>query len=187
NAGKLTAARAPGPDFLVSRVQCRLRTGRSGLVDGRLPHFMPGEVTQLLSELAGGDGGAVERILPIVYQDLHALAATFLHDERRGHTLQPTALVHEAFLRLVNQRSTDWKDRTHFFAIASQAMRRVLVDHARTRGRAKRGGGRIRALVEADMVFAQDPAADILALDDALPRLGSVHAQARRILEMRRF
>ena len=148
---------------------------------------MPGEVTQLLSKLVGGDDSAVDRILPLVYQDLHALAATFLHDERAGHTLQPTALVNEAYLKLVDQRQTGWRDRTHFFAIASQAMRRVLVDHARSRGRAKRGGGKVRAIVEADMVFSDDPAEDILALDDALSRLAGINAQAARIVEMRCF
>ena len=147
---------------------------------------MAGEVTQLLERLAGGDGSAVERILPLVYRDLHGLAAAFLREERPGHTLQPTALVHEAYLRLVDQR-TEWKDRTHFFAIASQAMRRVLVDHARTRNRGKRGGGRVRAIVDADMVFADDPAEDILALDDALTRLTSISPRGARIVEMRCF
>lgn len=148
---------------------------------------MPGDVTLLLSQLAGGDGSAVDRILPLVYQDLHALAGAFLRQERPGHTLQPTALVNEAYLRLVDQRRGDWKDKAHFVAIASQAMRRVLVDHARTRNRVKRGGGRIRAVVDADMVFVDDPAEDILALDDALTRLAAINPQAARTVEMRCF
>ena len=148
---------------------------------------MPGDVTQLLSQLARGDGAAVDRILPLVYQDLHALAGAFLKGERAGHTLQPTALVSEAYLRLIDQRGTDWNDKAHFMAIAVQAMRRVLVDHARTRNRAKRGRGRVRAIIDADMVFVDDPGEDIIALDDALTRLASINSQAARIVEMRCF
>lgn len=148
---------------------------------------MPGDVTLLLSQLAGGDTSAVDRILPLVYQDLHSLAGAFLRQERPDHTLQPTALVNEAYLRLVDQRSGEWKDKAHFVAIASQAMRRVLVDHARMHNRAKRGGKCIRTVIDADMVFVEDRAEDILALDEALTHLAAINPQAARTVEMRCF
>jgi len=143
------------------------------------------EVTALLREWAAGDRGALERLMPLVYGELRKLAANELRAERRSHTLQPTALVNEAYLRLVGQRSVSWNNRAHFFAIAAQMMRRVLVDHARKRGAAKRSSGTVY-LDLADAGGA-DRAPELLALDDALTELEKLDPRQARVVELRFF
>ena len=144
------------------------------------------EVTRLIEAAAGGDRKAAAELLPLVYDELRALAAARLDREAPGHTLQPTALVHEAYLRLVGLADADrWDHRGHFFAAAAEAMRRVLVDHARSRNREKRGGGIGRA--ELPDVPAPDPDERLLALDDALTRLAAEDPIAAKVVELRHF
>mgnify|MGYP001501438210 CR=1 FL=1 len=146
------------------------------------------EVTVILQRLGAGDRSAAEELLPVVYAELRALAGAQLAHERPGHTLQPTALVHEAYLRLAGSDS-GFENRAHFLASASQAIRRVLVDHARTRNRDKRGGGRPRVdIVAADPADARAAdGIDLIDLDDALRRLAEVSDRAARVVEMRYF
>jgi RNA polymerase sigma factor (TIGR02999 family) len=146
-----------------------------------------GEFTRLLLEARAGSSDAAGQVFARVYAELKAIAQRALRGERAGHTLQATALVHEAYLKLVEQREVEWQGRVHFLAIAAQAMRRVLVDHARARAAAKRGGGRA-ALTLADSGIDL-PAADIEfeALNEALERLGAVDAQQARLVELRFF
>lgn len=147
------------------------------------------DVTRLLADLTAGDAAAVDRLLPLVYDELHSLAQRQLRAERPDHTLQATALVHEAYIRLVDQTSVQWRSRAHFMAIAATAMRRILVDHARARGRQKRGGSSGRERVELDdaLVVAFERDAGLIDLDDALERLGARSPERARIVEMRFF
>lgn len=144
------------------------------------------DITRILKRASEGDENAVNALLPHIYDELRALAAAQLRQERREHTLQPTALVHEAYLRLIKQEDVVWKNRTHFFAVATQAIRRILVDHARERKREKRGGGRQRVEMREDLV-SQTAGVDLLALDDALNALASLNQRQTRIVEMRFF
>ena len=146
-----------------------------------------GEVTQLLEDLNRGDREAYEKLVPLVYEQLHALAEDQLRRERPSHTLQPTALVREAFLRLVDQKKTYWKNRAHFFAVAAQIIRRILVDHARSRGRAKRGGDRGKVLLDEALVSAYERNLDLLALDEALEKLERTAPQQAKVIQMRFF
>lgn len=145
------------------------------------------DVTALLKDWSAGDRQALERLMPLVYGELRKLAASYLRVERRDHTLQPTALVHEAFLRLVDQRSVDWANRAHFFGIAAQMMRRILVDHARKRHAAKRDASSFRVVT----VLADEPEPDsgpeLLALDRALGGLERLDPRQARIVELRFF
>lgn len=144
------------------------------------------EVTDLLNRVGGGDATAAERLLSVVYDELRSLAASHMRRERVEHTLQPTALVHEAYLRLVNERSSEWKNRSHFFGIAAQAMRRVLLDHARARGRAKRSSG-ARVDIGDAQAPSQPDALDVIAVDDALHQLEALDARAAKVVEARFF
>lgn len=145
------------------------------------------EVTMLLASWKQGDDGAAERLLAVVYRELHLMADRLMRRERSEHTLQPTALVHEAFLRFDNQRQASWRDRSHFFAVAAQAMRRVLIDHARKRTYQKRGGDRVRVdLLEHDAVTWGRPD-ELLAVDRALERLSAIDADKARLVELRFF
>ena len=148
---------------------------------------IPQNVTQLLLGWGKGDKEALDRLVPIVYEELRRQAARYLQRERVGHTLQTTALIHEAYLRLVDQRNVQWQNRAHFFGIAAQLMRRILVDHARTKKRAKRGGSDIRvSLGEANaLTRAQD--LDVVALNEALERLEQIDEQQSKIVELRFF
>ncbi len=145
------------------------------------------DVTALLGDWSRGNRTALNQLLPLVYAELRRVAARQLRTERPDHTLQPTALVHEAYLRLVDQRQVDWRNRAHFFGVAAQVMRRILVDHARRHGANKRGQG-VRCV---SMDEAQDVAAPneipVLALDHALDRLAKVDAELTRIVELRAF
>ena len=145
------------------------------------------DVTQLLHAIADGHDSGVDELLPLVYGELRKLAQSFLERERGDHTLQATALVHEAYLKLVDQRSARLQDRTHFFAVAAQAMRRILVDLARTHGRAKRGGGLQRVSLDGQAELAQEPDVDLMTLDEALERLGEDSPESIRVVEMRFF
>ena len=146
-------------------------------------------ITGILNDLSGGDETAADRLLPLVYDELRRLATHCLQQERPGHTLQPTALVHEAYLRLIDQTRTDWTGRAHFRAVASTMIRRILVDHARTRDRHKRGGGRERVSLDvaaASFDVVPDDV-DLIALDEALDQLGELNERQRRVVELRYF
>jgi RNA polymerase sigma factor (TIGR02999 family) len=145
-------------------------------------------LTQLLVDWSNGDEEALTKLLPLVYGELRRRAEWQLRRERIGHTLQTTALIHEAYVRLVDQRSVRWQNRTHFFAVAAQLMRRILVDHARGRRRAKRGGSAARVpLEEALLVAAGQLNVDVLALDEALTRLTAVQPRQSQVVELRFF
>ncbi len=128
---------------------------------------------------------AAEQLLPLVYDEFRELAAAYLRHERSGHTLQPTALVHEAYMKLVDQTRVDWKGRTHFFAVGAQIMRRILVDHARKREAVKRGGGRLRIALDDERVGSAQEDEDVLALEDALERLETMSPRQAKMLELR--
>jgi RNA polymerase sigma factor (TIGR02999 family) len=145
------------------------------------------EVTALLKEWSAGDRGALERLMPLVYGELRQLAASHLRSERGDHTLQPTALVHEAYLRLIGQRSVTWANRAHFFGIAAQMMRRVLVDHARRRLAAKRSPGTLYVDLGEEVAAAPDRAPELLALDRALTELERLDPRQARVVELRFF
>jgi len=147
------------------------------------------EITAMLRQWEKGDRTALEELMPLVYDELHKQAARYLRRERADHTLQTTALIHEAFLKLVGQREARWESRTHFFAIAAQAMRRILIDHARAKHQAKRGGANITlALDDVEPVSGgNEQDVDLLALDQALGRLAKIDEQQVRIVELRYF
>jgi len=148
----------------------------------------PQDVTEILNELTAGDSGAASRLLPLVYEELRRLAGAYLAAERPDHTLQATALVHEAFLRLVGSDNARWESRAHFYRVAAMAMRRVLVNHARDRARLKRGGGGRRvALDESLDADPQMPPEDLLALDEALDRLATVDERKVQVVQLRYF
>jgi RNA polymerase sigma-70 factor, ECF subfamily len=145
------------------------------------------DVTLLLGQLARGDELAASKLIPIVYDELHRLAAAYMRRERLDHTLQPTALVNEAYLKLIEQKEVDWQGRTHFFGIAAQIMRRILIDHARTHLRDKRGGGTIPVPLEETLVFAPEKSAELLRLDASLERLAKRDPRQGKIVELRFF
>ena len=146
------------------------------------------QVTRLLLEWGRGDKAALDELMPLVYQELRQLAGGYLRNEKPGHTLQPTALIHEAYMRLVNQNTPEWEGRTHFYAVAARLMRQILVDHARTRVAAKRGGAAQKvSLDDATAIEARDDAAELLALDEALKKLASFDERKCRVIEMRSF
>ncbi len=145
-------------------------------------------VTRLLQEWRAGDAAALERLMPLVYKELHAIAARYLARERSDHTLQSTALVHEAFLKLVDQRQVDWRCRAHFFGLSARLMRRILVDHARRATRAKRGSGKAKVSLEDVGSVARARTADpveVLTLDRALGELEAIDGRQARVVELR--
>jgi RNA polymerase sigma factor (TIGR02999 family) len=144
-------------------------------------------VTQLLQLWESGDSHALDELLPLVYVELRRLAGGHLRNERPDISLQATALVHETYLRLVDQNDTSWQSRLHFFSVASQMMRRVLVDHARTRDRMKRGGGAYKLGLSGAHPMPIEPDVDLIELDEALERLALVDSQKARIIELRFF
>jgi RNA polymerase sigma factor (TIGR02999 family) len=147
----------------------------------------PGAVTQLLRAWGSGDADALEQLTPLVEAELRRLARRYMARERRGHTLQTTALVNEAFLRLTEARDVRWQDRAHFFGISARLMRRVLVDHARSRGYRKRGGGAEQVTLDEELVASPDAPVDVLALDSALEALAAVDVRKSRVIELRFF
>jgi RNA polymerase sigma factor (TIGR02999 family) len=150
-------------------------------------HRAPGEVTQLLARWKGGEREALDRLIPLVYEELRLIAGRFLRRERQGSTLQPTALVHEAFLKLVDQTRTDWQSRAHFFGVAATIIRNILVDHARARQTAKRGGPRPAISLDEAVALPQQRDLELIAVDDALLSLSRFDPQQARIVELRFF
>lgn len=146
------------------------------------------DITQMLRQWSDGNRDALEDLMPLVYDELHKQAARFLSHERRDHTLQATALIHETYLKLIGQNEVNWESRTHFFAISAKLMRRILVDHARTKNRQKRGGDAVKiSLAYAGTVAAEEKGVDLMALDEALVRLEKKDVQQARIVELRYF
>jgi RNA polymerase sigma factor (TIGR02999 family) len=152
-----------------------------------LPMASPLDVTALLGDWSRGDRTAFDRLLPLVYAELRRVAARQLRRERTDHTLQPTALVHEVFIRLVDQRQVDWQNRAHFFGVAANIMRRILVDQARRHGARKRGDGVRSVSIDEAQDVAALSAVPVLALDHVLDRLEAVDAELARIVELRAF
>jgi RNA polymerase sigma-70 factor (ECF subfamily) len=147
----------------------------------------PNEITERLIAWGAGDRAALDQLLPTVYQELRRIAGNYLRRENPGHTLQPTALVHEAWLRLIDQTRVNWRNRAQFFGVAAQLMRRILVDHAKTKHREKRGGDAIKFSLDDVINLSQDRAADLLALDDALDGLARIDGRKSRVVELRYF
>ena len=145
-----------------------------------------GEVTQLLKGMKSGDQSAMERLLPLVYSELHRLAASYMRRERQDHTLQPTALINEAYLRLAGE-DLDWQNREHFFGVAANVMRRVLVDYARAHQAEKRGGDLKRVELEEWLAISDERTEEMLALDEALTRLTEVNPRQAKVVELRYF
>jgi len=147
----------------------------------------PTDVTLLLKQLSAGDHDAVDQLVPVLYNELRRLAAYYLRQERSNHTLQATALVHEAYLRLVDQRAVEWKNRSHFLGVAAQVMRRILLDYARSHQAVKRGGPSPKISLDDAMVYGEDQTGQLVALDELLTRLSSMDPQQGRIVELRFF
>ena len=144
-------------------------------------------ITRLLVDWRGGDQAALEQLMPLVHDELRRLARRHMAHERVGHTLQATALVNEAFVRLIDVRQVKWQDRAHFFAMSSRLMRRILVDFARSKGYQKRGGGAQKVSLDDALVVATEPGQDLVALDDALNALAAFDARKSQVVEMRFF
>jgi RNA polymerase sigma factor (TIGR02999 family) len=147
----------------------------------------PEPITQLLIDWNNGSPEALEKLMPMVEAELRRIAANYMRRERPGHTLQTSALVNEAYLKLVDQREVRWQNRSHFFALASQLMRRILLDHARTQGRVKRGGEAVHVNLEDVAVMSPQKSEELIALDEALTRLAEFDPQKGRLVEMRFF
>jgi len=147
----------------------------------------PHEVTQLLLDWSNGNQAALDKLMPLVYGELHRLAHQYMNRERPGHTLQTSGLVNEAYLRLVDQREVHWQNRAHFFGIAAQLMRRILVDYARSRHYAKRGGDARQVSFDEAVIVSPERATEVVALDDALKRLAVIDERKSQIVEFRFF
>lgn len=147
----------------------------------------PGEITEVLRQVTDGKEDAQARLMPLVYAELRRVAAAYMRRERPGHTLQATALVHEAYIKLVGQHEVHWQNRAHFFGVAAQVMRRILVDHARAQRAGKRGGPRNQVTLDDAMLVEQHGPADLIELDEALNRLAAFDARQSRIVELRYF
>jgi RNA polymerase sigma-70 factor (ECF subfamily) len=147
----------------------------------------PENITRLLIELTNGKRDAVDALLPLIYDELRSLAANYLRRERPDHTLQPTALVHEAYLRMVDQTRVNWQNRAHFFGVAAQMMRRILVDHARAQSAGKRGADFQKLSLDENIDKAVERSGELLALDEALSELAEIDQQKARIVELRYF
>jgi len=147
----------------------------------------PKEVTQLLIQLTEGNRTVLDELLPLIYSELRSLAANYLRRERSGHTLQPTALVHEAYMRMVDQTRVQWQNRAHFFGVAAQMMRRILVDHARANAAEKRGGEMQKIALDENIDVSGETDRNLVALDDALNRLAELDPQKSKIVELRFF
>jgi len=146
------------------------------------------QITQLLKKWSEGNQEILDKLMPLVYEELRRQASRYLRRERSNHTLQTTALIHEAYLKLVDQKEVEWQSRAHFFAIAAQAMRRILVDYARERHREKRGGNAENLPIEeALMIGSQEKSVDLVALDEALTRLAEFDERQARVVELRYF
>ncbi len=147
----------------------------------------PNEITEQLIAWRNGDEAALDALIPAVYQELRRMADHYLRAENPGHSLQPTALVHEAYLRLIDQTKVDWQNRAHFFGVAAQMMRRILVDHAKAKHRVKRGGTAPKVSLDETMNLSSERAVELVALDDALNVLHELDERKSRIVELRYF
>lgn len=152
-----------------------------------MPTPSPQEVTQLLADWGKGDQSALDKLFPLVHSELRRIAQRQMSGERPGHTLQATALVNEAYLKLAGQQGFDWQNRAHFFAVCAQVMRHILIDHARAHARDKRGGGAIQVSLNEALAVAEDQAAHFIALDEALRVLERLDPQKGKIVELRYF
>src|ERR1700720_939150 len=152
-----------------------------------MPSPLPKEISELLVDWSGGDRAALDQLMPLVYDELRKLAHRYMAREHGANTLQTTALVNEVYLRLINERGMKWQNRSHFFAVAAQLMRFILVDYARGQARQKRGGDAQQVTLDEAMIVSESNAADMLALDEALTRLASFDTRKSRIAEMRFF
>ena len=155
------------------------------VVDAPVPP--PHQVTKLLVDWRNGDQAALEQLIPLVHEELRRVARRHMAHERPGHTLQATALVNEAYVRLIDIKQVNWQDRAHFFAMSSRLMRRVLVDFARSKGYQKRGGGAQKVSLDEALIVSSEPGADLVALDDALDALAAFDARKAQVVEMRFF
>jgi RNA polymerase sigma factor (TIGR02999 family) len=158
-----------------------------GAASAKMWGAVPSDVTKLLGDWSRGDHSALDQLTPLVYRDLRQRAKNYLRRERPDHTLQPTALIHEAYLRLVDESLPEWNSRAHFFAVASRVMRQILVDHARRHDAGKRGGGAANMSLDEAIVPAQSKNSDLMALDEALAKLEAFDERKCRIVEMRYF
>jgi RNA polymerase sigma factor (TIGR02999 family) len=147
----------------------------------------PQEVTQLLIDWSNGDQAALDKLMPLVYDELRRMAKRYMSRQTPGHTLQTTALINEAFIKLVGQQEMQWQNRSHFFGVAAQAMRHILVDYARSRKYEKRGGGAQKVSLDEALMVSDERAAEIVALDDALKELAKVDLRKCQVVEMRYF
>ncbi|HKR23430.1 MAG TPA: sigma-70 family RNA polymerase sigma factor [Pyrinomonadaceae bacterium] len=145
------------------------------------------EITQLLAKWSDGNQAALDELYPLVYEELHRLARRYMSRERKGHTLQTTALINEAYVRLVDQRNVQWANRSHFFAISAQIMRRILIDHARRHGYAKRGGGARQVSLDETAAVIQENLSEFLRLDEALTSLAQLDPRRSQVVELRYF
>lgn len=153
----------------------------------RDPLRSPHEITQLLADWSNGNQTALDKLYPLVYDELHKMARRYMNRERPGHTLQTTALINEAYVRLVDQKHVHWQNRAHFFAISAQIMRRILIDHARREHYAKRGGGAQKISLDEVAMVAVERASSLLLLDEALTRLGEIDSRRSQVVELRYF
>jgi RNA polymerase sigma factor (TIGR02999 family) len=156
-------------------------------MEGDVMESSPNDITQLLLAWSDGDKAALDKLMPVVYQELHRLAHNHLTGEREGHTLQTTALVNEAYVKLIDQKRVRWQSRSHFFAVASKIMRRILVDYARSRKCAKRGGGLPTIGLDEGIVVSPERSEEIIAVDEALTALAGTDERKARIVELRFF
>lgn len=162
-------------------------TGDPGKPGGVPQSDSTAQVTRLLGEINNGNQQALESLMPLVYDELRRIASRHLGRERSDHTLQPTALVHEAFLRLVDQRTPHWQNRIHFLSVAATMMRRVLIDHAKARHRERRGGNQVRVVLEDNVASTDNRVLEVLAIDEALEKLTALDPQQARVVELRFF
>ncbi len=148
---------------------------------------IPQDVTKLLADWSDGDGDALERLMPLVYEELHKMAKRYMNSQPSGHTLQTTALIHEAYLKLADNKEKHFANRTHFFAVAANAMRHILVDHARSRQTNKRGGGAQIVSLEEAAIVSNERIEEVIALDEALKKLEKEDERKSRVVELRYF
>jgi RNA polymerase sigma-70 factor, ECF subfamily len=165
----------------------RLQKNLPRFVNSSMDTASPNEITQQLVAWSKGDAAALEQLIPTVYQELRRMADRYLRRENAEHSLQPTALVHEAYLRLIDQTQVQWQNRAHFFGVAAQMMRRILVDHAKTKHREKRGGEMRKLSLEEAANYTHERAAELVALDDALQSLAELDERKSHIVELRYF
>lgn len=147
----------------------------------------PTQVTQMLNDWGRGDKAALDQLMPVVYQELRRLAGSYLRRERHDHTLQPTALINEAYLRLIGQETPEWQSRAHFFGVAARLMRQILVDHARARTAFRRGGDQQKLSLEDVALFSDEQTVELIQFDEALSRLAAFDERKCRVVEMRAF